>query len=270
VAAEDLYSLPPSEFTAARDARAKELRKQGDREEADRVKGLRKPTVTAWALNRLARERAKDVKRLLDAGARLRAAQEALLGGADRSKFQRAAAAERELVAELTGEAVALVRDAGEQTGPGLEEKVAETLHAAALDDETAEQLRAGTLVREREAIGGFGTGDASGAAAPPARAKPPGPRKSKADTANRERLSAARTDERHARRELDSAAKARESAEARAEAADVHAREAAERARTTAERLSEAKRAESTARKAHARAARTLEKAERGSARKS
>ena len=167
-AADELYGLPPGEFTRARDARVKELRKE-DREAADAVKGLRKPSVAAWALNQLARRRPKDLDRLLAAGEDLRSAQEELLAGGDRAAFQEAAAKERELVAGLSGEAAALAGEAG-QGGTGLQEKVAETLHAAALDAETAEELRSGRLVREREAIGGFG----ATAAPPSARKAPP------------------------------------------------------------------------------------------------
>jgi hypothetical protein len=156
-AAEELYGLPPGEFTKARDQRQRALRKEGLRNEADAVKALRKPTVAAWALNQLPRRRGKEVERLLAAGERLRAAQEELLAGGDRSAFQRAAATERDLVAKLAAEAVQVAAEGGEHAGPGLQEKVAETLHAAALDEDTAAELRAGRLVREREAIGGFG-----------------------------------------------------------------------------------------------------------------
>ena len=48
-AAEELYGLPPGEFTSARDKRAKELRGDGERDAANAVKALRKPTVAAWA-----------------------------------------------------------------------------------------------------------------------------------------------------------------------------------------------------------------------------
>jgi hypothetical protein len=263
-AADELYALPPEEFTRARDERAKQLRKEGEREAADAVKALRKPTVAAAAVNRLSRSRDKDVSRLLAAGEELQAAQEELLAGGDRSAFQRAAATERELVSRLAAEA-----------GPGLEEKVAATLHAAALDPEIAEQVRAGNVVREREAIGGFGALEA-GPGPPPAR-KPksrpaksaPEPKRTRKkpadDIAKRERLAAARGDERHARKELEAAAKAHRSAQERAEAAKAHAAEAAKRAKTTAERLKEARRAESAARKAHESATRALESAERG-----
>src|SRR5919109_539301 len=144
-AAEELYGLPPGEFTRARDARVKELRTEGDREAADAVKGLRKPTVAAWALNQLARRRPNDLERLLSAGEDLRAAQEELLARGDRSAFQEAASRERELVTELSADAATLASEAGQRSG-GLEEKVAGTLHAAALDEETAEELRTGRL----------------------------------------------------------------------------------------------------------------------------
>ena len=292
-AADELYGLPLGEFTSARDELAKRLRKD-DREAANAVKALRKPTVAAWALNQLARERRKDVDQLLAAGDKLQSAQEKLLAGGDRAAFQKAAATERELMAKLAAEAVSLTRAGGERPGAGLEEKVAATLHAAALDEETADQLRAGRLVREREAIGGFGSfGDAGDAGAKPApeprsrgtpgkarvrpaagardsrgrgsgrtkraaRAKP-----STADTAARERLAGARTDERHARRELDAATMAVMHAGERADAAAAHAAEAKERAKKTAKRLSEAKQAETAAKKAHTKAARALKSAE-------
>jgi hypothetical protein len=289
--ADELYALPPAEFTRARDERAKALRKEGRREEADAVKALRKPTVAAWALNQLARTRPEQLERLLAAGHGLRAAQEELLAGGDRKALQRAAATEREVVAKLADSATGLAAEAGERAGPALREKIAETLHAAALDEETAEELRAGRLLREREAIGGFGavaagapaagraargatrTGSTEGAAGAGGKPRPPAGRKPgkaasaeadrRAAAERRERLAAARTDERHARRELEAAAKAIEHAETRAEAARAHAEEANARAKTTAERLREARSEQAAAKKAHARAQRALTTAE-------
>src|SRR4029450_4547504 len=93
-AAEELYGLPPGEFTSARDARAKELRKEGEREGGDAVKGLGQAAGgggALWALTQVARGRPKDFERLLSAGEELRAAQEELLAGGERSAFQQAA-----------------------------------------------------------------------------------------------------------------------------------------------------------------------------------
>lgn len=299
-AADELYGLPPGEFTRERNARVKEVRKGGDREAADAIQGLRKPTVAAWALNQLSRRRPKDVERLVKAGEELRAAQEELLAGGERAGFQKAANRERELVADLSNDATAMASEAGERGG-GLQEKIAETLHAAALDEETADELRAGRLVREREAIGGFGAPGGGPAPSPkPAVAKPKAggkkpaskPAKGKASaearrreattkaearrreaaakTEERQRVSAAQTAERHARRALEQAERALEHAEERAAAAAAHAQEAAERARTTAERVKDARRETTAARRAHKGAERALESAERGPSRRS
>lgn len=296
-AAQELYGLPLGDFTRARDERAKALR-TGDRKAANAIKGLRKPTLAAWALNQLVRRRRADVERLLAAGVELRAAQEELIGGGDRAAFQHAAAAERELVSELSAAATALASEVGRQ-GAGLREKLGETLHAAALDEETAAELGAGRLLREREAIGGFGF---AGAAAPPepaaAAPAPPvratrtarkGKKTSSRPATERERgdqrLAAAQADEREARRDLGAAerdvqqaALRAEAARTRAEAAEGHARDLAqraqvaeERAREAAERAEEAerlagdaRRAEKQARKAHQRADKALKSADR------
>src|ERR671928_57650 len=47
--ADRLYGLPLEEFTAERDKAARELRREGSKEEADRVKKLKKPSAAAWA-----------------------------------------------------------------------------------------------------------------------------------------------------------------------------------------------------------------------------
>src|SRR5919202_1354546 len=67
-----LYSGPLDEFVTARNALAGRLRKAGDREAAERVKELPKPPVSAWAVNRLARERAHELAALVAAGDRPR------------------------------------------------------------------------------------------------------------------------------------------------------------------------------------------------------
>lgn len=103
-----LYQLPRSEFTAARNALAQELRAAGDRAAADRIKHLGKPSVTAWVVNRLWWQARKDVETLLQAGNDLRLAQ---LGGraawqADASKRRRDALRSLSSLAEtILGEA---------------------------------------------------------------------------------------------------------------------------------------------------------------------
>ena len=71
-----LYGLPLSQFTAARNARAKTLRKS-DPELAAAVAALPKPSVAAGALNELVHEDPSEVRALVQSGKRLRQAQEA-------------------------------------------------------------------------------------------------------------------------------------------------------------------------------------------------
>ena len=275
--AEELYGLPPGEFTEARDALVKRLRADKERELANEVKALRKPTLAAWALNQLVRNRGKDVERLLAAGKKLREAQEKLVSGGDRSGFQRAATKERELVAQLAHDAAALAAEAGAGSSQGLEEKLAATLHAAALDEQTATELAAGRVLRERQAVAGFGGIEMAPAPARPApkRAKPAKADKDEAARRKREQaeqaeqakareaLSAARLEERKAGRERDAAAKAAARAAERLGKAEERAAEAARRLDEARQELDEAQERESAAVERHESAAEAVEAAE-------
>jgi hypothetical protein len=158
---DELYAAPLDEFTALRDARAKELRKE-DRAAADAVKRLRKPSVSAWAVNQLSRGSPDDLEALLAAGEALRQAQ---LGGGDRDAIRAAASDEREAVERLVGSAEVALRDAGRGASPAALDEVRETLHAAASDDETRELIRRGALTEARQAVGLGGFGAAFAAA---------------------------------------------------------------------------------------------------------
>src|SRR5919202_33312 len=100
-----LYSGPLDEFVTARNALVGRLRKAGDREAAERVKKLPKPPVSAWAVNRLARERAHELAALVAAGDRLREAQHGALAGRGTEGFLEATRDEREAVDRLVAAA---------------------------------------------------------------------------------------------------------------------------------------------------------------------
>lgn len=83
-AARDLYGLPPSEFTAARNTLATLLKGTGEADDALAAKaigGLRRPKVSEFALNRLARRQPADIRRFIDAVAAAQSAQSAAIGG---------------------------------------------------------------------------------------------------------------------------------------------------------------------------------------------
>jgi len=75
-----LYGLDLADFVAERTRLTRALRKEGRRAEAAQVQELRKPSLSVWTINQLARRRRKDLDLLLDAGHRLAMAQRALLG----------------------------------------------------------------------------------------------------------------------------------------------------------------------------------------------
>jgi hypothetical protein len=273
----DLYGLPLADFTKARDELARRLRREGRRDEAEDVKALRKPTVAAWALNQLARRRPGDVERLLATGERLREAQEALLAGGDRVALQRASAEERDLVDKLTRDATAVAGEARTSATGSLEERIRGTLRAAALDRQTAGELAAGRLVREREAAGLFGgapvetarPGKAASAARPRGRAVEPTRKGHTEKAAERRRqvereLAAARAEEQKANREHARAIKAADRAGRQAEGAGRRADAARERAQQAHAALRDAERQERDAAKAHDRAARAVAAAEK------
>ena len=77
----ELYAVDPAEFVAARDDLARQLKSDGQREEAAAVKALRRPPVPIWALNRVAHDDGEAIEALLAAAADAREAQDALLAG---------------------------------------------------------------------------------------------------------------------------------------------------------------------------------------------
>lgn len=145
-----LYAAPPEGFIAARDALVKQL-KAGDAEakaSAAGVKALRKPPVTAWALNQVARSRAEDLAALFEAdGAVARAQRE----GSGREALNEATKARREAVRQLLDAALEALKAAGHPDSPGTRDRMAQTLNALAADEAGREALRRGRLAADLE-----------------------------------------------------------------------------------------------------------------------
>jgi len=150
---DDLYALPLEEFTAARNARAKELTKAGKRDEAAVVKALKKPSVSAWALNQVSRNHADEVDRFLDRVDELRAAQDRAMGG-DASGLRHARTAHEEAQQEVADLATAELGQHGHGATTATRDRVLDTLRAAAVDDDARAVLRAGRLVEDLRATG--------------------------------------------------------------------------------------------------------------------
>ena len=73
---ERLFQLPLSEFTGERNGLVKRLRAADRRDEARAVAALRKPPVSAWAVNRLSQLAPELMAELRRAGKALRLAQQ--------------------------------------------------------------------------------------------------------------------------------------------------------------------------------------------------
>lgn len=262
---DELYTLDPEEFVPARDAIVRRLRKAGSKEAAAAVAKLRRPTVPAWALNVVAREHPGEVEAVLEAGERLRAAQEKALRG-DATALRSATSERRDAIAAVT----ALVAGVLGDRAPAQAGAVSATLEAATVDPDVAELLRAGRLDRERSAAAaGFGFGDVGDWTPPPPKvekatekkkaapaksakpAKPAKPEKPKRDEALRRKLdeavaeAKARATELHEaeealsrlKKELAEATRVVREARTKANRAELHAEQLRQRAWEEGER---------------------------------
>jgi hypothetical protein len=149
-----LYALPLEEFTGERDEVAKRLRKQGDRDAAAEVKALKKPSVAAWAVNQVRRDRPEDVRSLLEVTEELHRVYAGLSSAGARERLAEAADMQRDLIRSLVRCAQQLLEAGGHSANEATLNKVADTLRAAALDEELREQVSAGRVVKEQSAAG--------------------------------------------------------------------------------------------------------------------
>lgn len=147
--ADDLYALHPTEFTAARNARAAELR-SSNRPLSDAVKTLPRPAPAAWVANLIVREHRDDVDAVLALGAELREAQRQL----DRAALTRLGAERRRMVAALARSGAELAEEAEHPVSTAVIDAVAETLQAAMTDPEAGTALLTGRLIRALESVG--------------------------------------------------------------------------------------------------------------------
>ncbi|MFC3572013.1 hypothetical protein ACFOZ0_01645 [Streptomyces yaanensis] len=193
--ADELYGLPPSEFIATRDERAKAARAAGDQELADRIRRLRRPTLAAWAGNLLVRERPEEARRLLRLGEALRQAHRDL----DGEQLRELSAQQRHVTFTLAREAGTLTAQAGQRISEDAQREVQETLHAVLGDPEAAGEWAQGRLTKPLSAPVGF-PALTRAPAAPSAARRGPKPAGRVAD------LDAARTRRREQRERLEQA----------------------------------------------------------------
>jgi hypothetical protein len=153
LALDALYAGPPAEFVAGRDRVAADLRRAGDGARAAAVKALRRPTVAAGALNRVALEQPAIVAEFIDTSDGLRRLQEA---GDDPAALRDAITAHRAARRALLDAADAMLSEGG--AAPAALDEIAATLDAAALDDPLAAAVTAGRLEKAGGSASAFST----------------------------------------------------------------------------------------------------------------
>ena len=178
----ELYEADPDGFTERRAELAATARDAGEPAVAKQITALRKPTRSAWVVNRLVRSD-PEVRSRLDA---LAADLQAAAGSADGGRIRELTAARARLVDELTRAALRV----SELPAPpaALREEVTATLDAAIADPEVAANL--GTLVRAAH-WSGFGLDSFSGSIPAPATARTPrkpAPAEAESERADRRR----------------------------------------------------------------------------------
>jgi hypothetical protein len=238
--ARPLYRLPPGEFTAARNARAKEAAAGGDRQGAAAVRALRKPTAAAWLANTLVAVAAPIVDELVALGPELRHAQD----NGRRADMRRLVDRRRTLIGDLVAMAAHAADAAGQPFGTQVQRKLEDTLEAAVADEGMAAVLRSGLVTEPLRFVGFGGSTDAPASA----RSGPPSAADARAE----------RT--RQARRRSQAA---RDAARSMWQSAEEKVRTARERRDAADERHREAQKEERAAAREHSAATAALERAQ-------
>lgn len=140
-----LFKLPLAEFIEARNALAKRLKQNGRADDANLVKTLVKPSVSAWAVNQLYWNHRVAFDRLLAAGHRFHKAQASGLSGKV-ADLRGSLDARREALLRLSELAESVLSDAGHSPSPDTIRRVTTTLegisaHASVADGPTLGRL---------------------------------------------------------------------------------------------------------------------------------
>ncbi|RIJ71172.1 hypothetical protein D1871_15250 [Nakamurella silvestris] len=149
-AIDELYGIDAADFMARRKALAVAARAAGDKDAARDITALRKPTKSAYAVNRLIRADPAAGVELSGLADELRRGERSV----DANLLRRLADRRREVVNGLTDRAFITIDEPNPTAG--LREEVADTFRAGLVDADVAAQIRQGCLLRSVE-WDGFG-----------------------------------------------------------------------------------------------------------------
>src|SRR5438045_6793401 len=121
-----LFKLPLTEFVGARKELAARLKKSGSVSEAEGVKALAKPSISAWTVNQLYWKHREEFYDLIATAKRLRKAQTS----GKMLNMREALDARREALSRLSDLASAILRDAGNNPSLDTLRRISTTLEA--------------------------------------------------------------------------------------------------------------------------------------------
>jgi hypothetical protein len=125
-----LYQLPQDDFTRERNALAKNI--GGD--EGKRIRGLPKPSTSAWAVNQVYWRDRDTFDTLITASERLRAAHRAVLGG-KKADLRATDAAHGSALKAALASAMRILKDGGQNVSAATQTEIARTLESLPVDE---------------------------------------------------------------------------------------------------------------------------------------
>jgi hypothetical protein len=124
-----LFGLSLAEFTGARNTLAARLKQAGRGDEANRVKALVKPSISAWAVNQLYWQHREAFDQLMATGQRFRRVQTSRSAGKV-AEIHETLDARRKALSNLSELATAILRDTGHNPTPDTVRRITTTLEA--------------------------------------------------------------------------------------------------------------------------------------------
>ena len=125
-----LFQAPFAEFVGTRNGLATQLKKADRADDAARVRGLAKPTYTAWLVNQLHWNARDEMDAFMKAADKVRAAEHALLEGRKAAGHPEALGARADALDALMRRASTRAADEGAPLSPPLAERLRTTLDA--------------------------------------------------------------------------------------------------------------------------------------------
>jgi hypothetical protein len=138
----ELFGATRDDFLTIRKERAAEAKADGDRDLAQRITALRKPTVAAWLVNQVMRRYPEDADALTDVARSLGDAQRQGAGDDLRAAGKR----RRELLLRLERRVRDLAADTGTNLSADAVSRIDTMFQAALVDENALAQVVAGTL----------------------------------------------------------------------------------------------------------------------------